>query len=61
MAIVYDMASGKIQSEQEQAHGSTEHEATASEMALQLVQEIECEIAQEKASIHIIRTLLDRE
>ncbi len=61
MTIVYDMATGRIQSEQDQAHCNTDQDATVSEIALQLVQEIECDIAQDTASIHIIRTLLERD
>jgi hypothetical protein len=61
MTIVYDMATGNIQAEQDQAHSRTGQDATLSEVALQLVQEIECDIAQDTASIHIINALLERD
>jgi hypothetical protein len=60
MTTVYDMATGNIQSGQDQAHSSTDQDATVSEIALQLAQDIECDIAQDTASIHIIRALLNQ-
>ncbi len=61
MTIIYDMATGNIQSEQEQADSSTDRGAAVPEIALQLVQEIECGNTRDAASIHVIRALLKRE
>ncbi|NNG12397.1 MAG: hypothetical protein HKM88_04025 [Halobacteria archaeon] len=61
MTIVYDMATGNIQSEQEQADSSTDRGAAVPEIGLQLVQEIECGNTQDAASIHVIRALLNRD
>jgi hypothetical protein len=60
MTIVYDMATGNIQSEQDQADSSTDRDAAVPEIALQLAQEIECGKTRDAASIHIIRALLNR-
>lgn len=60
MTIVYDMATGSIQSEQEQVHSDTNCARTEPATALQAVQETGCEDVPESVSIHLIRALLDR-
>ena len=61
MNIVYDMASGNIQSEEVQADDSTDRDAAVPATALQLAQTIECDNSRHAASIHVIHALLERD
>jgi hypothetical protein len=61
MIIVYDMASGNIQSEVVTADDSTDRDAAVPATALQLAQTIECDNTRDAAPIHIIHALLERD
>lgn len=61
MNIVYDMASGNIQSEEVQADDSTDRDAAVPATTLQLAQTIECDNTRDAASIHIIHALLEQD
>jgi hypothetical protein len=61
MIIVYDMASGNIQSEQVQTDNSTDRDAAVPATALQLAQTIECDNSRHAASIHVIHALLEQD